>query len=563
MNRSDSSQTDSPVVRVTVGHGESPSAAGQPGRDAAEGESTRLERGRSVLETARTASDETDILEVGSTGVHSLEPLVLVTDDGKTAYHPRASAEQTRTLVEGVESDADAESGSLGAEDAAWVVEHDPDTETLPTPPDGPLAVGTRRILGGCGWTNPESGAAADAGAAALARKDPAVALERLENVGILGRGRGDASQDAPVADTLTSVREMSGDPVIVVNANESDRRNETDRTLLGGEPAAVLDGALAVAAIVGAKPSDVVVYTNEVDDLERRRTRRAATAAVAALGDGTGTGESANTSDGANTGDADSPQIVAGPDEYIAGEFTMALEALEGNDRLEARLRPPGPARHGLYGRPTVVHTPRTFAQVRAALLDPDAFDATDADPGTRIVTATGDVEAPAAVELPTGGSLAAVRDAVDANGQFKMACVGGQFGGFTRSLDHGVSALALKNADLGTEGVVELFDEDHCVVATAGERARFASEENCGRCFPGREGSKQLLGLLRDVYDGHYEDDMMRELTRVMVNSSLCDFGQSAGRSVKTALDRFETEFEAHANGRCPSGACEVTES
>lgn len=543
MAYSDHSESGFPLVRVTVGRGESPRNARRPGDADAEGETPPLERGRRTLEAARAAADGVDVLEVGSTGIRALEPLVLVTDEGRTAYHSRPSSERVRALVEG------AESGTIGVDDAAWVVEHDPDRATLPTPPDGPLAVGRRRVLGACGWADPEDGSSADRGAAALARDDPNAAFERLGEIGILGRGRGDASQDDPVADGLGVARETSGDPVVVVNANESDRRNETDRTLLGGAAAAVLDGALAVAAIVGAEPSDVVVYTNEVDDLARNRTRRAARAVADELGDET-------------DGGADTPQVVAGPDQYIAGEHTMALEALEGNDRLEARLRPPSPARHGLYGRPTVVHTPRTFAQVRAALLNPDAFDADDADPGTRLFTVTGDVETPATVELPTGGSLADVRDAVDAEGGFKMACVGGRFGGFTRSLDQAASSLALTNAALGTEGAVELFDESHCAVATAGERVRFASEENCGRCFPCREGSKQLLDLLRGVYDGDYEDDMIRELARTMGSSAICHFGQSAARSVGTAVDRFETEFEAHADGRCPSGACEVTE-
>ncbi|UPV76782.1 NADH dehydrogenase FAD-containing subunit (plasmid) [Halorussus limi] len=542
MDTGGNSGDGSPVVRVTVGRGGPRGGARRTDDDAEEGELGRPEQGRAILDVARAATDRATVLEVGSTGVSALEPLVLVTVDGRTAYHPRPSADRARSLAE------NAESGDLSADGARWVVGHDADPETLPTPPDGPLAVGTRRVLGACGWTDPEDGDI-EAGAASLAREDPDAAFERLAEVGVRGRGRGDAGRDAPVADELETAREAPGDPVVVVNANESDRRNDTDRTLLGGAPATVLDGALAVAAVVGADPSDVVVYSNEADDLVRNRTRRAASAVAGALG--------ATSADG-----ADPPRVVAGADEYIAGEATMALEALEGNDRLEARLRPPGPARHGLYGRPTVVHTPRTLAQVRRALLNPDAFDADDADPGTRTFTVTGDVEAPATVELPTGGSLAEVRDAVSTVGRVEMACVGGQFGGFTRSLDHGASSVALTGADLGTEGVVELFDGSRCPVATAGKRARFATEENCGRCFPCREGSKQLLDLLREVYDGSYEDDMIRELIRTMGSSSICYFGQSAARTVGTAVDRFETEFEAHADGRCPSGVCEVNQ-
>ena len=543
MDENDSSNEEASIVRVTVGRSEHHSNARRP-TEAADEEDVVTERGQRVAEAARTAADDATVREVGPTGARALEPLVLVTNGGRTAYHPRPSTERTRSLVES------AESGDIGADDAEWVVDHDPDTESLPTPSDGPLAVGTRRILGGCGWVDPEDGAV-HAAAATQAREDPDGGLERLREVGVLGRGRGDASRDAPVADGLETARDAPGDPVVVVNANESDPRNESDRTLLGGSPGAVLDGALAAAELVGANPSDVIVYTNEDDALARRRTRRAARELTDALGDE------------ANDEGADTPQIVSGPDEYIAGEFTMALEALEGNDRLEARLRPPGPARHGLYGRPTIVHTPRTFAQLRAALRDPSDFDADADDPGTRVFTVSGDVETPATVELPTAGSLAAVRDAVEPEGQFKMACVGGQFGGFTRTLDHGASALAMSSADLGTEGAIELLNADRCAVANAGERTRFATEENCGRCFSCREGSKQLLDLLRDVYDGSYDDDMTRELTRVMGSSSICDFGQSAGRCIGTAVNRFETEFEAHADGRCPSGSCEISQS
>ncbi|AHG01756.1 NADH dehydrogenase (plasmid) [Halostagnicola larsenii XH-48] len=548
MNTATDSHESRPTVRVTVGYGDPPSVARDTQGTAEPDEPHPLERGRKVLQTAQAAASEANVLEVGTTGVHGLEPLVLVTRDGRTAYYPHPSTERVRSLVER------AESGSIGEDEPAWVVEHDPDIDALPLPPDGPLAVGTRRILSRCGWTDPERAAPADSGAVAVAREDPNAALEQLATIGVLGRGRGDASQDTPLADDLEIVREATDDPVVVVNANESDSRNRTDRTLLGGSPATVLDGALAVAEIVGASSSDVVVYTNEDDDLIRRRTRRAATAVAALEAEG-------SADEGVD--DEAAPQVVAGPNEYIAGEYTMALEALEGNDRLEARLRPPGPARHGLYGRPTVVSTPRTFAQVRAALLEPGEFDPADADPGTRVITVTGDVESPATVELVTGSSLGVARDLFAGAGRFKMACVGGQFGGFTRSIDQPVSAMALSNADLGTEGVVELFDQSRCAVAAAGERVRFASEENCGRCFPGREGSKQLLHLLRDVYDGTYQDDMIRELARVMQSSSLCDVGRSAGRSVDTALEEFETEFKAHAAGRCPSGACEVSRS
>jgi NADH-quinone oxidoreductase subunit F len=95
---------------------------------------------------------------------------------------------------------------------------------------------------------------------------------------------------------------------------------------------------------------------------------------------------------------------------------------------------------------------------------------------------------------------------------------------------------------------------------VAFAGERARFAEEENCGRCVPCREGSTQLTELLREVYEGSYRPEALRELMGVMESTSICAFGVDAPRPVRTAMAEFEQEFEAHAAGRCPAGDCEM---
>jgi NADH-quinone oxidoreductase subunit F len=104
----------------------------------------------------------------------------------------------------------------------------------------------------------------------------------------------------------------------------------------------------------------------------------------------------------------------------------------------------------------------------------------------------------------------------------------------------------------------VIDLLGEDECIVAYVGEKSRYGKAENCGRCVPCREGSKQLTNLLREVYDGEYRPNGIRELLRVVRSTSLCGFGPDMTRPVETALDHFEAEFHAHADGRCPAGAC-----
>jgi NADH-quinone oxidoreductase subunit F len=248
--------------------------------------------------------------------------------------------------------------------------------------------------------------------------------------------------------------------------------------------------------------------------------------------------------------------QIVAGPDEYRATAPTAALEAMEGADRIEPRIQPPTPAEYGLYGRPTVVHTPRTFAQVSRAVRE--GLDTDQADPGTRVLTVSGDGDRQATIELGSGGSLRATREAGELDGRLRMAVVGGRLGGITRNLDVAPTAQSLGAACLGTEGAVELLSDGRCPVATAGQRARFAATENSGRCVPGREGTKQLTELLRDVYAGSFESEKIRELGRTMSQTSNCKIGAHAPRPVTTAIEEFEPEFRAHADGRCSSGTC-----
>lgn len=147
---------------------------------------TDTSAGYDPLSAAREAAEEFPVVETGSIGLHEHEPMVALTHDGTTAFHSDPSQERVRTLVEGLAE------GSTSDDDALAVVDHDPERETLPTPDTGPLSVGTRRILARCGWVSPA--ALDDYGAFAVDRvgDDPSAALETVDDVGLLGRGRGD-----------------------------------------------------------------------------------------------------------------------------------------------------------------------------------------------------------------------------------------------------------------------------------------------------------------------------------------------------------------------------------
>ncbi|WP_178917120.1 NADH-ubiquinone oxidoreductase-F iron-sulfur binding region domain-containing protein [Natronomonas gomsonensis] len=467
---------------------------------------------RDSLDAVRDRAERTAVVETGSTGAPS-GPYAYVTVDGRTALYAAVTDSTLERLVDACEE------GSLPTAEAEAVT----DGDGPPRPTEGPLSVGTRRVLEGCGWHAPT---ASPDPVAPEVRADPERAFETVEEIGLLGRGRADAAADEPLAESWGRIRETDGDPVLVVNAADADPEAHADRLLCASAAGRLYDAADAVAAVVGAE--DVIVLAPAEDPLVVERLEAA--------------GEW---------------HVVAAEDDFRLGEPTMALERLEGNDRIEARRRPPGPEEWGLYGRPTAVHTPRTLLQAAEFWRNPEAFDADTADPGTRLVSVGGDVAAPTTIELPTDVPLSRALSAVDSPANARFA-VGGRFGGLTRSLDVPVAAPALSAAGLGTEGVVEVLGPDRCIVASVGERAAFAREENCGRCVPCREGSKQLHEALRAVYDGEFDAGEIRELSRVMATTSLCTFGETAARPVRTALEDFEGEFRAHADGRCPAGAC-----
>ena len=466
--------------------------------------------------TAAGEDDAVTVLRTGPTGIDRYEPLVMATIDGETAFHASVDA------PEAIEIASMAARGELRHETAVAVATHGADRRGLPQPDRGPLSVGERRVLTHCGWMPPLDGDR---------REIVAERGSTPEVSGLEGRGRGDAAPD--VSDTWARVRDTEGEPVVVVNANDAYREQRADRLLLESDPISVIDGAAMACQATGA--SEAVFYLNEGDEWLHGHLERAIEAVSERL--------------------SVSLQIVGGPDRYLAGEPTPALESLEGADRLEPRLQPPTPAEYGLFGRPTAVHTPRTLAQVRAMAANESVGVA---DGGTRLFSVFGDVVSKAVVEIGSETELAALTDAVELRGEFKFAVVGGMFGGITERLDVATTSEAMVDAGLGLDGVVELCSDERCVLATVGDRARFASEKNAGRCVPGREGTAQLTTMLREVYDGEFEPEMVRELGRVMRRSANCEIGRDAARPALTGIEQFEHEFRAHADGRCVAGSC-----
>jgi len=477
--------------------------------------------GDDVLRAAREAAPTgVAVREVGPTGLDRQEPVLAATRDGRTAAYGRVTPSGARGLIDALADEL--------LEPPAFAVADATDDGSFPAPEDGPLAVGERRTLAACGWVDPTDGPP-------VGGTDAAALEATARESGFRGRGRGDAV-DGPVVGAWDAARTADGDPIVVVNGVSGDPDADADRLLLESDPAAVVDAAVAVADVVGA--TDVVALIGADDGAHLARNRVAAVAAAA---------------------DRDVTVEVC-PEAFDAVDPPLDIDRLrEVSGSADDWAVASGT--DGKGGRPTVVHTPRTLAGLRASTAgdgstraDADWFGS-GGDPGTRLVTVCGDADR-ATVELPTDAPLSTALGAVG-DPAFRFACVGGRLGGLTRTLDVAANADTLTAADLGTNGTVELFDESRCPVAFAGRRVRYAREHGCDGCEACRGTVPRIHERLRAVYEGEFDPEAILNDCATLDDAD-CPIANAAARPVRTALDGFESAFESHSDGECPTGEC-----
>ncbi|MFH1609180.1 MAG: NADH-ubiquinone oxidoreductase-F iron-sulfur binding region domain-containing protein, partial [Candidatus Bipolaricaulota bacterium] len=239
---------------------------------------------------------------------------------------------------------------------------------------------------------------------------------------------------------------------------------------------------------------------------------------------------------------------------------------------RGEPRPRPPYPATHGLWDRPTLINNVETFATVRRIVLDGAAAFAaigTETSKGTKVFALAGKVRNTGLVEVPMGITLRElvfdIGGGVPAGREFKAVQIGGPSGGCLPAslLDVPVDydSLSKHGAIMGSGGVIVL-DDAACMVNVARFFLEFTADESCGRCVPCRVGTQMMLGILNRIVQGDgTEDDLTRlaEIGEMVKSASLCGLGQTAPNPVLSTLRYFEGEYRAHIHDRsCPAGVC-----
>ncbi|WP_279627276.1 NADH-quinone oxidoreductase subunit NuoF [Pseudolactococcus raffinolactis] len=499
-------------------------------------------------------TDKVNVVRTGCFGLCAQGPIVIVYPDG-VFYHQVKPKDAKKIVSQHL----------IKGEYVEKLLYHDHKTkEVVNKLMDTPFYHKQERVaLDNCGRIDPEkiSDYIAFDGYQALAKvvndysADDVIKI--LETSGLRGRGGGGFPTFRKWSFAKASVSDQK---YVICNADEGDPGAFMDRSVLEGNPHAVLEAMAIAGYTIGANQGYIYVRAEYPTAVERLEIAIEQARALGLLG-----------KDIFGTGFDFDIDLRLGAGAFVCGEETALLESIEGR-RGEPRPKPPFPAVKGLFGQPTIVNNVETYANVPKIILEgPEWFASmgTEKSKGTKVFALGGKIENTGLVEIPLGTIL---REIVEDIGggipdgkQFKAAQTGGPSGGCI-PIEHYDIPIDYDNlieigSMMGSGGLI-VMDEGNCMVDIAKFFLEFTVEESCGKCVPCRIGTKRLLEILDKITMGKatLEDlDKMEELCDHIKGNSLCGLGQTAPNPVLSTLRYFRDEYVAHVvDKRCPAGVC-----
>jgi len=383
--------------------------------------------------------------------------------------------------------------------------------------------------------------------------------IEEIERSGL--RGRGGAGFPTAVKWELTA-KQPGDEKFIVCNGDEGDPGAFMDRSIVESDPHSVLEGMLIGARAIGASHGFVYIRYEYPLALERLNVALGQAREYGLLGtDILGTGFNFDIS------------VHQGAGAFVCGEETSLIGSLEGRPP-EPRIRPPFPAKSGVWGRPTCINNVETWATVPEIIARGAEWFAqigTVTSKGTKVFSLVGKVKNTGLVEVPMGITLREmvfdIGGGIQDDKKFKAVQTGGPSGGCIPAslLDLPIDYERLTEAGsiMGSGGMI-VMDEETCMVDVARYFLDFLRDESCGKCTACREGVDVMYRILADICAGKGTEahiPLLEELGQAVKDGSMCALGGTAPNPVLSTLRYFRDEYEAHIRDhRCPAGVCKA---
>ena len=509
---------------------------------------------------AQGLTEEVKIVQTGCFGLCALGPVVIVHPDG--TFYSRVTPEDVEEIV--------SEHLLKGRVVERLVYNDSADTAEKTAEPaslnDTAFYRAQKRVaLRNCGVINPENideYIAMDGYAAlgkALTEMTPDEVIETILASGLRGRG----GAGFPTGKKWELARNLVKDAdqkYVACNADEGDPGAFMDRSVLEGDPHALIEAMAIAAYAIGATKGFVYV-------------RAEYPIAVSRLGIAINQAREYGLL-GKNIFGTDfefDMEIRLGAGAFVCGEETALMTSIEGK-RGEPRPRPPFPAVKGLFGKPTVLNNVETYANIPQIILkgaDWFASMGNEKSKGTKVFALGGNIKNTGLVEVPMGTTLRQIVEeiggGIPGGKKFKAAQTGGPSGGCipAEHLDIPIdydNLLAIGSM-MGSGGLI-VMDEDSCMVDIAKFFLEFTVDESCGKCTPCRVGTQRLLEMLDKITKGQAtlsDLDKMEQLCYYIKKNALCGLGQTAPNPVLSTLRFFRDEYVAHiVDKKCPAGVC-----
>ena len=507
---------------------------------------------------AQGLEDEIKVVQTGCFGLCALGPIMIIYPEG--VFYSKVTADDVPEIVE---------EHFLKGRPVERLIYKEEENETEEQILNSSLSntqfykKQLRVALRNCGVINPENideYIAMDgyfALAKVLKEMTPEDVIKTILDSGLRGRGGGGFPTGRKWQFARNSVSDKK---YVVCNADEGDPGAFMDRSVLEGDPHAVLEAMAIAGYAIGADEGWIYIRAEYPIAVARLKIAIKQAREYGVLGN-----------DIFGTGFNFDIHIRLGAGAFVCGEETALLTSIEGN-RGMPRSRPPFPAIKGLWGKPTIINNVETYANIAQIILKgPEWFASmgTEKSKGTKVFALGGKIHNTGLVEIPMGTTLREIVEDIGGgvpNGKkFKAAQTGGPTGGcipaslIDTPIDY--DNLTAIGSMMGSGGLI-VMDEDTCMVDLAKFFLEFTVDESCGKCSPCRIGTRRMLEILTRITEGNgtLEDlDELEEIAATLKTNSLCALGQTAANPVLSTIKHFRDEYLAHiVDKKCPAGVC-----